>query len=170
METVNFGSFPRSGNHFFVNLADKLFVNTKLVWNEHKSFGSSNQNNVVTTIRNPADAVFSLCANTGEVNQNFIDKSLIWYKLYYEKIVEIKALVITFEELIANPVTCFNHIVKTYNLNEQSFFETSIVNIDGKEPSKQLDTLSQDISGSAMLPAANKIFEEITQTRGMYEE
>jgi len=165
VETVNFGSFPRSGNHFFVNLADKLFVNTEVVWNEHKSFGVCNQKNLVTTIRNPSDAVFSLCANTGEINQNFIDKSLIWYRLYYEKILQLNVLVIPFEELITNPVSCFNQIVETYNLNEQSFFETSIVNIDGKEPSKQSDTLRKDILESAMLSSANKIFEQIIQDK-----
>lgn len=165
METVNFGSFPRSGNHFFVKLADKLFVNTKLVWNEHKSFGVCNQKNLVTTIRNPADAVFSLCANTGEINKRMIDSSLIWYRLYYENILPLNALVIPFEELITNPVSCFNHIVETYNLNEQSFIETSMVNIDGKEPSKQSDTLRKDILESAMLSSANKIFEQIIQDK-----
>jgi hypothetical protein len=165
METINFGSFPRSGNHFFVNLADKLFVNTEVVWNEHKSFGPSNQNNIVTTIRNPADAVFSLCANTGEIDKKFIDSSLRWYRLYYEKIAEIGGLVIHFEELITSPFLCFINIVNTYNLNEPNLVETSIKNIEGKETSKQSDTLRQDVLGSAMLPAANQIFEEITQDK-----
>ena len=163
METVNFGSFPRSGNHFFVNLSDKLFVNTKLVWNEHKSFSSSNRKNAVTTIRNPADAVFSLCANTGEINKRMIDSSLIWYKLYYENIIKIKALVIDFEELISNPISCFNYIVETYNLNEASFTEESIMNIKGKETNRNSDKLRQDIFESPMFFDADKIFKKITQ-------
>lgn len=165
METVNFGSFPRSGNHFFVKLADKLFVNTEVVWNEHKFFGPLSQKNIVTTIRNPVDAVFSLCANTGEINKNFIDSSLRWYRLYYEKIVEIGGLVIPFEELITDPVRCFSHIVNTYRLNEASLLETCIIEINGKETSRQSDILKKDVLESAMLPAAHKIFKEITQDK-----
>lgn len=165
METVNFGSFPRSGNHFFVNLADKLFVNTEVFWNEHKSFSVCNQKNLVTTIRNPADAVFSLCANTGEINKNFIDAYLRWYKLYYEKIVDINALVIPFEELITDPVRCFSHIVKIYNLNEPNLLEASIININGKETSRQSDILQEGILESAMFPAANNLFEQIIQDK-----
>lgn len=165
METINFGSFPRSGNHFFVNLADKLFVNTEVIWNEHKSFNPPNQSNIVTTIRNPVDAVFSLCANTGEIDQNFIDAYLKWYKLYYEKIIDIKALVIPFEELITNPFLCFTNIVKTYNLNEPNLVGASIIDINGKESSRHSNVLREGILKSALLPAAHKIFEEITQDK-----
>jgi hypothetical protein len=165
METINFGSFPRSGNHFFVDLASRLFVNTTVSWNEHRSFNPLKQKNIVTTIRNPADAVFSLCANTGELSQDFIDASLRWYKLYYEKIVELKALVIPFEELIADPVPCFIRIANTYNLNESNLLETSIMNVSGKEPINQPELLRDGILGSVAFIAANRIFEEITQQK-----
>lgn len=165
METINFGSFPRSGNHFFVDLASNLFINTTVVWNEHKFFKPLNQKNMVTTIRNPADAVFSLCANTGELGQNFIDSSLRWYRLYYKHITELGALVVPFNELITDPVGCFNRIANTYNLNEPNLFETSIINVNGKEAAKRPELLMNNVLGSKMFPSAHEVFKEITQQK-----
>lgn len=165
METINFGSFPRSGNHFFVDLASKLFVNTTVAWNEHRSFDPLKHKNIVTTIRNPVDAVFSLCANTGELGQDFIDSSLKWYRLYYEKIIELGAFVVPFDELITNPVGCFVRIANIYNLNETNLLETSIINVNGKEPARQPEMLMNDVLGSKTLSAAHKVFEEITQQK-----
>ena len=110
METINFGSFPRSGNHFFVAVANKLLVNTNVSWHKHKIFYLLKQKNAVTTIRNPIEAVQSLCFHTGEIEQDFIDSSLKWYKMYYTKVKQSNVLVVPFAQLINNPFVCFDNI------------------------------------------------------------
>ena len=163
METINFGSFPRSGNHFFVAVANKLLVNTNVSWHKHKIFYLLKQKNAVTTIRNPIEAVQSLCFHTGEIEQDFIDSSLKWYKMYYTKVKQSNVLVVPFAQLINNPFVCFDNICRKYNLNENIMFDANILDITGKEyiGNTAPTSLTRSILGSKMLYDASSLFGEL---------
>ena len=163
METVNFGSFPRSGNHFFVAVASKLLVNTNVVWYEHKPFYLLKQKNAVTTIRNPIEAVHSLCFHTGEIEQNFIDNSLKWYEMYYEKISTSNVFVVPFVKLIDNPSACFDDICREYKLNDNAMFNVNVSNIIGKEHVDKTIPISlmENILSSKMLHNACSLFNKL---------
>jgi len=163
VETINFGSFPRSGNHFFVALANKLLVNTNIVWHQHKIFYLLKEKNSVTTIRNPIDAVHSLCFRTGEMGQDFIDNSLNWYKLYYKEINKHNVFVIPFSKLIDNPSICFDNICKKYELNENKMSSIDVSQILGKENVENTipKSLIENILKSKILYDVSSLFNEL---------
>ena len=163
METINFGSFPRSGNHYFVDVASKLLVNTKVVWHEHKLFYLLKQKNAVTTIRDPIDAVHSLCLHTGEINQEFIDNCLRWYEMYYTKIKQANVLVVPFTKLIGDPSICFSDICIKYELNEKEISTIDVSTIQGKENYGRIapESLIKNILNSKMLYNAYTLFDEL---------
>ena len=163
METINFGSFPRSGNHFFVDVGNKLLKNTNIFWHEHKLFYLLEQKNAVTTIRNPVDAVHSLCFRTGEMGQGFVDNSLKWYEMYYKSISEANVLIIPFTKLVNNASACFDDICAKYSLNENKMETFDPLTIQGKEHVDEIapKSLRKSILNSKMLYDASSIFDKL---------
>lgn len=163
MDIINFGSFQRSGNHFFLNVANKIFDNTKVVWFEHNCFSLRKQLNTVVTIRNPVDSVFSLCVLRGEYGNDFINDRLRLYKMYYEKINTTNSIIIPFVQLIENPIVCFEYISSKYKLNEPNISKMNISTIEGKEYSNKHipKFLKSEILNSHYLADADKIFNKL---------
>jgi hypothetical protein len=109
MGKIVFGSFPRSGNHFFKSIAG-------CEWLEHRIQPLSERQNVVVTIRNPLECVPSWIAMMQDTRQDRAEQVLEWYCSYYDKCKEVGVLIIPFAQLISEPLFCLNHVYKTFGL------------------------------------------------------
>lgn len=109
MGKIVFGSFPRSGNHFFKSIAG-------CEWLEHRIQPLSDRENVVATIRTPLECVPSWISMMQDTRPNRTEQVLEWYCAYYEKCKEVGVLIIPFTQLISEPLFCLNHVYKTFGL------------------------------------------------------
>ena len=136
METIKFGSFPRSGSHFFKYL-------TNCEWLAHTIYLLDK--NTITSIRTPLECVPSYIVMTDDYRPNRAEKVLEWYCAYYEKVKELNIVVLPFEQLVSDPLFCINYVYNKYGL-------------------RQLDSLDYDLSTGFHYPTRNKSeFDKIIQ-------
>ena len=116
MDTISFGSFPRSGSHFCMELLHKSLSSAKIVCLEHRIYPLDKQQNLFTTIRTPLECVPSWITLTADTRSNRAEQVLEWYCAYYEKCKEIGVLTIPFTQLISEPLFCLNYVYRTFGL------------------------------------------------------
>ena len=109
MGSLKFGSFPRSGNHFFLYLTD-------CEWLDHRIEPLGVEENVVVSIRNPLECVPSWITFIGDKRKTRAEKVLEWYCAYYEKVKELDVVVFPFEQLTSSPLFCINYAYTKYGL------------------------------------------------------
>tara|TARA_R110000868_G_scaffold168777_1_gene403603 strand:- start:4 stop:489 length:486 start_codon:yes stop_codon:yes gene_type:complete len=109
MGALTFGSFPRSGNHFFTHL-------TNCKWIYHRICDLEKEANVVVSIRNPLECIPSWIVRENDCSKNRAELNLEWYCAYYEKCKELDIVVLPFEQLISDPLFCINYAHKKYGL------------------------------------------------------
>jgi hypothetical protein len=120
MGKINFGSFPRSGNHFFKHL-------TNCNWLNHRIQPLSIEKNVVVSIRNPLECIPSWIVATKDSRINRAEKNIEWYCAYYSKCKELDIVIIPFEQLISEPLHCINYVEKKYNLDLTKSLEYNLL-------------------------------------------
>lgn len=117
MDTLTFGSFPRSGNHFVCELLSKSVQPEKFVYLEHRINELAVSTNVFATIRTPMECVPSWITLTSDVRLNRAEKILEWYCAYYQKCKDAKVLIVPFSHLISEPLFCVNHVLNTFDFD-----------------------------------------------------
>lgn len=116
MDTIAFGSFPRSGSHFCMDLIHKSLSNAKIICLEHRIYPLDKQQNLFTTIRTPLECVPSWITLTADTRSNRAEQVLEWYCAYYEKCKEVGVLTVPFTQLISEPLFCMNYVYKSFGL------------------------------------------------------
>jgi len=112
MGTIKFGSFPRSGSHFFIHL-------TNCEWLDHKIEPLDKEKNVVVTIRNPIECIPSWITLTEDKRDDRAERVMEWYCAYYSKCLVSDLVIIPFDQLIKEPMKCIEHIEDTYEIKIQ---------------------------------------------------
>jgi hypothetical protein len=117
METINLGGFPRSGNHFALEVFSAVAPDCRAVWIEHFIYLISDLENVVTLIRNPDECIPGWIVLRGDSRDDRAEKVLEWYISYYEACKDAKTFILPFESLISKPIECVNAILNRYNID-----------------------------------------------------
>jgi len=156
MGKISFGSFPRSGNHFFTYL-------TNCNWLGHRIASLSIEENVVVSIRNPLECIPSWIVVTKDDRVKRAEKIIEWYCSYYKKCKELDIVVIPFEQLISEPLHCINFSEKKYNLNLTKSLEYDLsTNFHSPTVYKnEYNGIIQEIMNEPTYVIANNLFEEL---------
>ena len=156
MGSLKFGSFPRSGNHFFLYLTD-------CEWLDHRIEPLGVEENVVVSIRNPLECVPSWIALTADVRSNRAEQVLEWYCAYYEKCKEFHVLTVPFTQLISEPLFCLNHVYRTFGLPVVDSLDFDL-GTGFHFPTKNkcdYDEIIQEMQSAPSFPRAISLFEEL---------
>lgn len=150
---ISFGSFPRSGNHFFINLVD-------CKWLTHGIAPLELEENVVSTIRNPLDCIPSWITLSRDVRVNRAEMVLEWYCAYYEKCAEMNVFVIPFDTLISHPLSSVNSALTRYGLDPlDSVGYDLTAGFHRPTPDKsQYDTIREEMTDSPSFDRAMSLF------------
>lgn len=116
MDKIGFGSFPRSGNHFFLELINQIPNANDFVYLEHRIDPIGKHNKCFTTIRSPLECVTGWIVLMNDIRLNRAEQVLEWYCAYYQKCKDMGVLIIPFTQLISEPMFCMNHVLKTFDL------------------------------------------------------
>jgi len=133
-------------------------------------------NNVVSIIRNPLDCVPSWTAFNPEKRDGMEERNLEWYIAYCKTYKENlgKILVLSFEQLISNPIKCLDKISNQYGY-EPPLFSTkedldkqfdNDSNFIGRTPDDIRETfasIKEITMSSPSFNQANELFMEINE-------
>ena len=170
MGEISFGSFPRSGNHFVRALITKTLPDCKYNFLNHISYYLNQNPNTFTTIRNPLDCVTSWIANSEDTRIDRAEKTLEWYIDFYTTVESYKTLVVSFVDLINQPLDVINFLCQTFNLeksvtNKLEFDETDL-SVYAKTTDtikKQFPEIQQDVIKASNYMDALVLFERINK-------
>jgi hypothetical protein len=116
METINLGGFPRSGNHFALEVFNTVAPDCRSVWIDHFMHHILELENVVTLIRNPDECIPAWIVLRKDERVNRAEKVLEWYVSYYETCRLASSFILPFESLISKPIECVNAALDRYNI------------------------------------------------------
>jgi hypothetical protein len=119
METINLGGFPRSGNHFAIEVFNTTAPDCRTVWIEHFMHLILDLENVVTLIRNPDECIPAWIVLREDERENRAEKVLEWYISYYETCKLANSFMLPFESLTSKPIQSVEAVLDRYNINAQ---------------------------------------------------
>lgn len=165
MDTLSFGSFPRSGNHFCYELIKQTLPKTNLIYLEHRIDPIDKETNVFTTIRTPLECVPSWITFTADFRENRAEQVLEWYCAYYKKCQESKVLVIPFTQLISHPLDsvhkiCMYHKIEQPTVETIEFDFSSGFHVPTKDKSGYV-TIINEMKNAPSFEPAMKLFEAL---------
>ena len=163
MDTISFGSFPRSGSHFIIGLIEKTCYKNSFIYFEHKIQDLQNKKNVFTTIRTPLECVPSWIVMTQDNRVDRAEKVLEWYCAYYDKCKELDVVILPFEQLISDPLFCINYTYQKYGLEPLQFLDYDL-STDFHYPTKdksEYDEIIQEMQSAPSFSRAMSLFEEL---------
>ena len=172
MDTITFGSFVRSGNHYFLHMVETGLISVKCEWLSHRISDWDNKTNRVTTIRHPLECVTSWISTTADERPDRANKVLEWYVAYYNKVQELGSQIITipFNRLINDSLGSINQVCDHYGLKRSFFsnndtfsaaFTTDFDFIWANPDKNDYNQIESDIKESSFYPLATKLFEEL---------
>jgi hypothetical protein len=118
METINLGGFPRSGNHYALELFRESLPNHKIMWTEHFIYPIYKLSNVVSLIRNPNECIPAWIVLRNDYRKDRAEKALEWYISYYEACKMAKSFILPFESLISKPTNSVAAVSERYRLGK----------------------------------------------------
>ena len=156
MGSLKFGSFPRSGSHFFLHL-------TNCEWLDHRIEPLGTEQNVAVSIRNPLECVPSWITLTKDKRADRAEKVLEWYCAYYSKCSVSDLVVIPFEQLVNEPLYCVNYVANYYGLmiEVNTFDLSSGVHYPSKNKNEFLVVI-EEVKTAPSFPTAMKLFERLS--------
>jgi hypothetical protein len=155
MATIKFGSFPRSGSHFFKHL-------TNCEWLAHNIYLLDK--NTVTSIRTPLECVPSYIVMTKDFRPDRAEKVLEWYCAYYEKVKELDIIILPFEQLVSDPLFCVNYVFDKYDLGKLESLDYDLstgFHYPTKDKS-EFDKIIQEMKLAPSFLRAMALFEELS--------
>ena len=171
MDTITFGAFARSGNHYFQYLVETALVDVRCDWLSHRIGDWDNKPNCVTVVRNPLDCVSSWISTGSDQRENRAEKVLEWYISYYEKIDSLdKIVVLPFDQLINDSLGSINHVCDVYGLNKSFFssndtlkaaFSDSIDYVWANWTNTDLSQIKYEIKNNYLFKDAIKIYKKL---------
>ena len=156
MGSLKFGSFPRSGSHFFTHL-------TGCEWLGHNIDALEKEQNVVVSIRNPLDCVPSWIVLTNDVRTNRAERVLEWYCAYYERCKQLPIVILPFGQLISDPQYCVDYAHKSFGLKPFGFLSYDL-STDFHYPTKRkigYDVIIEEIKIAPSFCHASELFDEL---------
>jgi hypothetical protein len=121
MGTLSFGSFPRSANHFCLELIATALPEINFVHNEHYIYSIDKQENFFSTIRTPLECVPSWITFTKDMRENRAEQILEWYCTYYQKCKDSNVLIVPFEQITSLPLDSLNHVCDHFGISRTGF-------------------------------------------------
>ena len=162
MATLKFGSFPRSGSHFFLHL-------TNCEWLDHRIEPLSVEQNVVVSIRNPLECVPSWITITEDKRPNRAEQVLEWYCAYYQKCKELNIFIIPFKQLISEPLACVHRICEINQIPKPTLDTVEFdFSTDFHSPTKDKSNYETIIGEMVKAPSYNRAMALFGGTFGSY--
>lgn len=127
--TLNFGSFPRSANHFTFDILTKAFGDDKINVLLHSIYKLQQADQVITTVRSPRECIPSWITFMNDQRPNRTNRISEWYRAYYQAVIEKDLLAFTFEDITKRTNQCLQIIAER--------FEMPLIN---SNPTYDLDT------------------------------
>lgn len=122
MATVTFGSFPRSGNFFLVDVLRKHAPSVSAHWIGHNAHSLTKHADSFTVIRNPLHCVPSWIVYKGDTRTDRAERVLQWYCAYYEKCTSSGVRVFTFDHLVNDPIGLLTQICEVQSSNTECLY------------------------------------------------
>ena len=170
MGEINFGSFPRSGNHFVRALITKTLPNHQYNFLNHIAYYLNQKPNTFTTIRNPLDCVTSWIANSEDCRIDRAEKTLEWYINFYETVQSYKIPVISFTDLTNQPLQVVDYLCELFKFEKPLI---RILELDETNPSTYAKTtneiknlfpnIREDVIKASNYKSASALFEGINK-------
>jgi hypothetical protein len=160
MDSVKYGSFPRSGNHFLGYLLEKTIKNSNAYYIEHYIF-LLEKGNTVTTIRTPLECVPSWITLIKDTRPDRAEKVLEWYCCYYEKVKELGIVVLPFEQLVSDALLCINYVYQKHGIEQLEFLDYDL-STGFHHPTKDksgYNKIIQEMQLAPSFPRAMSLFE-----------
>ncbi|CAB4203988.1 hypothetical protein UFOVP1387_32 [uncultured Caudovirales phage] len=128
MATVTFGSFPRSGNFFLVDVLRKHASSVGVHWVGHNAHLLTKHSDSFTVIRNPLHCVPSWVVYKGDTRTDRAERVLQWYCAYHTKCYDYGIRTFAFDDLISNPVGLISQVcdVQSYQTDYRYFCNETV--------------------------------------------
>jgi hypothetical protein len=146
-----------------VELIRKSLPDIELFCLEHRIHPIDKHKNVFTTIRTPLECVPSWITLTADTRSNRAEQVLEWYCAYYEKCKEVGVPIISFTQLISEPLFSLNYVYKTFSLpvvDSLDFDLDTGFHFPTKDKSKY-DEIIQEMQLTPSFSRAMSLFEEL---------
>ena len=170
MDTITFGAFARSGNHYFQYLVETALVDVRCDWLSHRIGDWDNKPNCVTVVRNPLDCVSSWVSTGSDQRENRAEKVLEWYIAYHKTILSKDIMILTFEELISDSLGSINKVCNKYGINKSVFFDNNALGVamgnktnfvNANYDKSDYPVINAEICSNGLYSDAVKLFEEL---------
>ena len=170
METLSFGSFPRSANHFCLELIGVALPEIQFVHNEHYIYSIGEQENFFATIRTPLECIPSWITFTGDTRDNRAEQILEWYCSYYQKCKDSNVLVVPFKQITTSPLDSLNNICDHFGLTRTIFdsieFDFSTNFHWAGNNKNNYEIIISEMKNAPSFNLAMSLFEELCVTIG----
>lgn len=105
---INFGAFPRSGNHTLGKTLNLAFPDHPYFWLQHRITDLRTASNCAVVVRNPLESIASWMECSFDERPNGAERLVDWYIRYMNGIINAKdnVIIFTLEDLSANPRAC----------------------------------------------------------------
>jgi hypothetical protein len=105
---INFGAFPRSGNHTLGKTLSLAFPDVGYFWLQHRITDLKTAPNCAVVVRNPLESIASWMECSFDNRPDGAERLLDWYIRYMNGILVAKdnVIVFTLEDLSTDPHAC----------------------------------------------------------------
>lgn len=156
MAAITFGSFPRSGNFFLVDVLRKNAPTTSYNWVGHNAFLLTKEKDSFTVIRNPLECISSWIIYKNDSRPDRAEKAIRWYCAFYEKCHENNIRIFTFEDLISDPIGLLDKICNVQIRDEhQKYFRNETAD------KSSYKSVLGEVSSSREIQKAIDLFEKL---------
>lgn len=167
MGSLTFGAFPRSGSHFFLNLASQTSVNVE--WVAHHIHDLETKPNIVVSIRDPFECIPSWVVMKHDTRPDRASKVLEWYCAYYEAVRGLDLMVVPFKTLISDPVGIIQSACEHYGLEspkvESYMFDPSLGIHSPTVDKSGYNQIITEMRESPHAPQATELFDVLGGNR-----
>jgi len=161
-------TFPRTGTAWLMTTAKLAFPNHEVVWGGHRRTNLKKEENVITTIRNPKDAVPSAMEMFGLEKESEV---LDWYCRFTEQIIgsSNRIFIADFETLISDPNSIMTEyanrlsLTKPISIEHKSIFEETKKTHPENVPrtkTRARAALDQRVLQSPVLAKAHQLYQQ----------
>jgi hypothetical protein len=122
---INFGAFPRSGNHTLGKTLSLAFPDVQPYWLRHRITDLLTAPNCAVVIRNPIESIASWMEGCDDNRPDGVSKNIDWYVRYMNGILKAKDNITVFrlEDLSAQPYECMVEFSNRFDFEKPNFFK-----------------------------------------------
>jgi hypothetical protein len=117
---INFGAFPRSGNHTLGATLSFSFPDREVFWIRHRIADLYKAPNCAVIVRNPLESISSWIYCNNDDRPDAVEKITDWYCRYMSGIIGSSASTIAFtlESVSVNPYACAKAFANRFSIED----------------------------------------------------